>query len=778
MAPSNDCGSNNRREITNKAWREFIYGGMEYVDSGGGACKNPSTWEKGGGANGRRQQILGYDDDNQRYYMTGPGGTPAYACHRFLARARDNQGRYTAAQDQEAMQQAYNCCKDRSQKSICIENKAGTTDVGGLTTSEGPLQSSFCSIGTRCTVGDVSFEVYESLRASNYVCAKTYSVCPYNHLLGGGTETEKYDENDTTKLVNYCQHLNHCQKLPLPSYFFTSNLTGGYIDSSCRDLRGDSQNVYGYTAQLLPINTKGFSSPIIQCIKETMQNVFLNKAGHAACSDPNDVPNQNGVCANGNSLTKGQKLVGDSFFVKIQKQFQTLIKIVLTLSITFFGVVILLAVPGMHIERKTIFPYILKLALVSYFALGTAWQDWAVQGVLNASGVLASITFKPDDPNADVSKLDGCQFPRYNYADLADTNKANFAYPPGKEYLRIWDVLDCKIAFALGFGPDVSVPNLIFMALGGFLTGGYGLLFVVASFLFAFYMIFLMVKALQFFLVAITAIVILLYLSVFIIPLSLFTKTKSVFDGWWKQILGLTLQPMILFAYLGVLIAIFDNIVIGSATFDGDGQSAPKRINCTGAAETDSIYCIFNVADIRRLPGLEVLGIGLPVLGSMSIEKLQTIIKAALVMFIFSSFLDKMTKLATELVGGASAAAGNWAGNFKPSALAKQAHEALSGAQNRIKRAMKKAGGTVARGAVDLAQAVGNRGKSTSEPAGGSDDTGSSSVAPTDDTSGGKKGDSTSQGDAINDSSGGKKKGGGGEGGGTGGGTAPTGGDA
>ena len=92
--------------------------------------------------------------------------------------------------------------------------------------------------------------------------------------------------------------------------------------------------------------------------------------------------------------------------------------------------------------------------------------------------------------------------------------------------------------------------------------------------------------------------------------------------------LGFILQPMILFAYLGILIAIFDNIVIGSATFtttakitrDGAsvtdiyGQASEKNISCNSAAENDSIYCIFKIADIKTYTGFEVLGIGLPIL--------------------------------------------------------------------------------------------------------------------------------------------------------------------
>lgn len=731
---SNDCGNDNNRVISNKAYRELIYGGIEREDKGDGACTNPSTWD-----DKRKNEILGYSSNNQRYYTTGPGSAPTYACQRFLARPKsDPEGRFTATEDQTAMQAAYECCKNRSQNAICIENRGGSR-TGNSVTSATDYTHKFCNIGTTsCHVGDVDFQIYASLKSPNYVCAKTYSVCPYNHLLGGGSETLKVDEKGNS--INFCQHLKHCSKLPLLPYVRSSDLTAGYIDSSCRDMRGDSQNTFGYDAELLPINTKGFTAPIVQCFKETMQNMFLNQAGYTKCIDPDESPDEYGSCPNGAEFVKGLDLPGDSFFIKIQKRFQFLIRIVLTLSVTLYGVMVLFAVPKASISRKTLFPYILKLALVCYFTLGNAWQAVFIKDLLNASSYLSAITFRPDNTSGPSNKLDGCQFPRYNYAAEESVEKyypvdaagnpdnSKLSYPPGKQYLEVWDVLDCKIALALGYGPEVSVPNLIFMILGGFLTAGFGLVFVVAAFCFAFFMIFVAIRALQFFLVAITAIIILLYLSTFIIPLCLFSRTKGIFESWWKEILSFTLQPLILFAYLGVLIAIFNNVVIGSATFtpstfkigsesklDEYGRYTPKSISCNGAAKDDSIYCIFRVADIKTYNGLEALGIGLPMLTSINVDKLASLIKGALIMFIFSKFMDNINTIAAELTGGTKINTG-WEANFTPSSMAMGSYDKLRDIQKRGMRLTKKGGSMVRSGITslsNLARDLGDKGKSS-----------------------------------------------------------------
>ena len=718
-----------RASINNRFYREYIYGGMEYEDNGDNSCNNPSSEKDSSGkVIFDRRTNLGYTSDKQRYYMTGPGVAPVYACYRFLTTGK------TAS-----MQKAYDCCKRRSQNAICIENRIGLGPILG------PYHHGFCEIGSPCTIETVSFAAYASKTQSNYICAKTYSVCPYNHLLAGGTETKKVNAANTALVDNFCQYMNHCSKIPVLPYVRTSNLEGAFISGSCKDLKGDSQNVYGYTSQLIPINTKNFSAPMAQCFKETMENLFLNVAGDTKCSDPDETPNSSGVCVSGYFYQRGKGLTSQSFFSKVQDNLQTIVKLTLTVSIMLFGYSILHGGGG-AITKKQLLPYILKIGLVMYFAVGDGWQYGFMKGVLGTSTLLSDIMFRVDESGA-ANTLDGCQFPRFNYADQNESTKYSqytynndgngntvatpyASYPPGSEYLRIWDTLDCKIARALGFGPEVSVPNLIFMILGGFLTGGFGIVFVVASFALAFFMISLTIRALHIFLLSVTSIIILMYVSPIAITASLFNKTKNIFDGWWKQMLGFTLQPMILFAYLGILITLFDKMIIGDdVRFTGDGKKNPKQMICNDAAKNTSIICIFKISDIKTFPGLEVLGVGLPMLGSMNQEKLQSIVRASLIMFIFMKFMDQITGFASKLVGGAELKS-DW--DVSASSMAKNAYGTLRGIQQRGMRVakagakgVKRAGGQI----KSMIGEMGNRGKATNvlDKASGNDHSGASS---------------------------------------------------
>jgi type IV secretory pathway VirB6-like protein len=726
--------------LKDKKYREYIFGGIEYEDNGDHACGMPD-W-----SNTTKDSVLGYHDKkNLVYYMTGSNEAPVFACYRFLL-SKGSDAEVAAGKA------AYDCCNKRSQNVICIENAPNVVGPAG-----DDYKHVFCEIGQRCNVNGVWYDAYVAQTKSNYVCARTYSGCPYNHPLGGGTEKADYsDPDDQATLQNYCQYMNHCQILPIQPYVVQSGLTGSFFDSSCRDMKGDSQNTYGYSSNLTPVDVRGFSAPMAQCFKETIQNIFFNRAGSTACLDPKEVPNGNGVCSSGYRYKKGDDLSayqksigksGNSFFVRVQTALQNTIRMALSMAIMFFGVSILIG--GGGITKKQIIPFIVKIAFVMYFATGNEWQSWVLNGVLDGSAELSDIMFRTDsltgttssnvndgtgqiitkyvtDASVDQTKLDGCQFPRYNYADTNESTKYNYAaYPPGKEYLRIWDTLDCKISRALGYGVEVSVPNLVMMILGGFLTGGAGVIFVVATFAFAFCLIALTIRALHIFILSTIAIIILFYVSPITITMIMFGKTKDIFKKWWENVLSFALQPMVLFAYLGIFLTLFDNVIMGDVSFIGDGKNVPKTVSCAGAAANTSVYCIFNMpisgegGEVKTNDQLKILGLGLPVLANMNQTKISSLIKAGVLLFILLSFMDKISDLAKSLVGGNAALTSN---TMKASDMMSKAHGAASAIQQRGMGALKKHGGAMAKKGMGAARgaisAMGDRGTSAKAGAG------------------------------------------------------------
>jgi len=331
--------------------------------------------------------------------------------------------------------------------------------------------------------------------------------------------------------------------------------------------------------------------------------------------------------------------------------------------------------------------------------------------------------------------LDGCQFPRYNYQQMYNYNfdsknrdgidgsalsridmSQAASYPPGKEYLRIFDTLDCKIARALGFAPNVSVPNILLMIVGAFLTGGLGILFFVGALMFGFFMISIAFRALHLFIMSMIAMAVLIYVSPITITCALFTKTNDIFKKWYKSLMGVALQPMILFAYITMMIAVFDAVIIGDARFEDTNTSTAqqgaaiaqnpdeaaeniisgmeKKLDCedrigAGGEEIKpnetSIYCIFRINELQDLNGFEPLGVSIPILRNLNSVKIMTILKAALIMFVFMKFIDQISTLANKLVNG-----GLKESTISPGSMAQRTGKMLRGIQKRGARASQK----------------------------------------------------------------------------------------
>ena len=646
---------NLRRDYTNIHYRQFVFEGIEYIDNGPNACKNPPEPEW--------KEFLGYDptaeSGNQRYYFKGPNQTPNFACKRFLDNGLSNK---------EGMK-AYICCKEKSQKTSCLER---FDDV--------KKDYKFCRRGEECSTNlhkhglPIKYKIFESEKDKNYICAQTYSVCPFDHNVQGGTDKAQPYYYNPKIVSNFCQYMNHCIKLaPLSEYSYFDRETF-FFSESCKDLRGDSQFFssveVGRMYKFSSIYSRNFSAPIVQCFKETLENNFMQKEGKTTCVSKDEVPkktkeNPNGFCASGYTNIKG-RVVDQTFFIKVQKRFLFPIKIALVLSVVIFGFNILLATPEAFINKKSVMTYLVKFGLVYFFVIGNAWQGFFMDSVMNVSSEFADITFSPKSTRDSSSGDDGCDFPRYNHISLLTPEinqktdiKTNPSYPPGKNYLRIWDTLDCKIARAIGYGPNVSVPNLAKMIFAGFLTGSLGIMFFFAAFAYGLMLLSIAMRAIHITVMSIMGVIMLIYVSPLTITCVLFERTKGIFENWWKQMLGFILQPMILFAYLGLMLTVFDDLFIGDAKFNPARNGELPEIDCNrddiikSNPDENSIYCILQLSKYKNYSGLEVFDLAIPVLMSMNKEKINTLTRAAIIMFVFLKFLDTITTVAKKLVGGA-----------------------------------------------------------------------------------------------------------------------------
>lgn len=703
----------NGPEQADQTYREWYYGGVEVEDrlpDNLVQADSETVLDKGNLFTDRvcrdptRQKRSNGKYPPQRYYMQGlEAGN--FNCDKY--KPSDNKD-----DKYNDMLEAYHCCRARSENFICIDH----TDVAGNNNKK-----VFCKSGQLCDINGITFSA-KSIEQNRIICAETYSLCPYNFSLSGGTEycdfyqdgtwnknsrrwqligaedlkagkcanNSEIRNSDCTyndkagKCKNYCQYLTHCTKTSSIPFEYKTTIGSPYFSTACLDFVGDSQNKTAYNSQ------RHFSAPIAQCMKETLENVFYNRIGHSVCERSNEYPNENGVCPGGYAKTKsnldykeGEKVSGNSFFEKLQNNMQNIVRLTLVLSVTFFGMNILTGKANIR-DKKVLIIYVLKISLIMYFTLSNAWQTKFFDGLYGASTSFANLVFKINAGEIE-QKLDGCQFGEITLLD--GTIKAtSLSYPKGKEYLAIFDTLDCKLMRYLGFGPEISAANIAKLVFAGFFSlGGIGIFMAISIFIFGFFMLASIIRALHIFLSSLTAIILMVFISPLIIPLVLFEKTNNIFKGWLKQLISFTLQPMILFAYTAIFIIIMDKTLVGSATFVG---SPPfKKISCekncyskdTGTISVnddfsqsdcteqneefidplnDSVACLININEFKKWPGLSWIGISIPILDTLVKgdirKKLLTLIKGALVMTLLYFFMDEISIIASQLIGGAS----------------------------------------------------------------------------------------------------------------------------
>jgi type IV secretory pathway VirB6-like protein len=765
--------SNNSTQLlsisSNKTYREWFYDGVEVEDnpSEGEACRDPSA------------SIVDQDYKRypkQKYYLKGLE-VGNFNCKRYLLPVGSNDPGtgYPITQGRiDDFQKAYNCCLSRSQNYICIHYSG--KDV-------------FCKAGSICQINGISFSA-KALTSDRLICAETYSLCPYNFTLSGGTEycdyykdgiwnegtgrwnmitydnkkigtenencsifSETRDDNcipnnKAGKCRNYCQYLTHCTKTSDASFQYKSGLGSPYFSDACINFVGDSQNETAFNDNGFILGSqRHFSAPIAQCVKETLENLFYNRAGHSSCANINEYPSSDGSCPSGRytqdgnfSYKKGNTVKDTSFFGMIQNNMQNLVKLTITMSIMFYGMNILVGKNSIG-NKKDILTYIFKIAMVLYFATGDAWQTSFFKGVYGAGAEFSRMVFKIG-LDSNTLKQDGCQFGTYILANGTSYNSGK-NYPAGKEYLALWDTLDCKIMRYLGYGPEASVANIASLIFAAFFTGPPGFYFAISVFLIAFFFIAATIRALHIFLSACMSIIIFVFVSPLIIPLCLFKKTENIFKGWLTNLISFCFQPIILFAYIAIFCTIIDKTMIGSATFVGDPPS--KIISCkeickdsngiivpfvdniepacdqTGQKlyypKNDSVACLINLNDFGKDPGFEIIGIGIPILHDLLKStaddikaKLLTILRGFLVMFLLYKFMDEIPGIASSLIGGAKLP------GSQADALAMLSSVAgmIRGAQLRGFRGGKKAANSAYNKAKEVARDVGSSGKSVS----------------------------------------------------------------
>jgi type IV secretory pathway VirB6-like protein len=605
--------------INDKIYREYIYQGKEFQNH---SCQD--TREK--------RKYFDVGGTGQLYYTRGY--LPAnYACDRFLNKKDE-----------------YQCCLEASYNSICLTNnytkrskfcKGPEVNVISLVDVIGNYQYSptfwnntrHDTLGNLCGLADgIVYQIYRG-NDNNKICAKTWSLCPYNHNISGGTEIAEYYTNTydfkTEKLKgdcvdedgyitscnnqvkNFCQLNKHCTiSIPWQDTSRKHLNISPYFDKACINMIGSSHNTRGFQTyngyNFLRETFQGykvFTAPLAECFTESMKNFLFNRAGHAKCLAVDMMPNENDECEDGLYLYQRNQNFNDqdesityiSPVIKLQRALKNIVRMALTFVLVIFGVKTIMA--G-SIKVKDILNLLIKIVVVWTFASSGWWYDQMFRFVYGASSTFSNIIGNivtnqtrytmHDYLNTDLGliveekdiKSDGCYF---GYNPIVDNNYKSYG---NRNYLAIFDMLDCKIAIYTVYVSRYGIPIIEL------------LLFFVSLLILLLFLSFA-VKIVYIFIMSGFALATLLFISPIIIPMILFDKTEGVFQSWLNNIMSFILQPIILFAYVVFTVTILDQYVYGEALFIG---KSPKKITiCTKyckSSETNEILKIYaNVTD-------------------------------------------------------------------------------------------------------------------------------------------------------------------------------------
>ena len=467
------------------------------------------------------------------------------------------------------------------------------------------------------------------------------------------------------------------------------------LSDSCFVAQSCSNNASQQSRSFLPI-----AGSIVQCVKESIARLFFDTS----------------ACGDGSYTT--------SYFPVFQDRMRKAIRAALTLYLILFGLKIAL---GHDMPSKgEFFKMGAKYILVVYFSVGIStgygvhnqpiYDDGVTTYMLpffnNGSASLANMVYSSGGANG------------LCYYDPKD-------YASEYSYLSMWDSIDCRLMYYMGTnqsqtagfidsgaqtteeGTATQTTKDSAMTLADFGSGilvglllpafmSFQFIFLTFSMVFAIFVLSVTVYMVNITVISMILVAILVYLAPVFVPMALFEATKGFYDGWLKLLAAYALQPMVVAAYMALMLTIFDQTMFGDCTFSkasvlfnngGTVRELPIFMLCDpdnpGAGCKTEVVQVENVTKCKETIGYYInpiksgysytdtviqLFFSITILNNTVVNHMLVgIITLTLFAYLFYKFAGMMGQFASEITGGGSALARN-AGN--PMAVVDKAMQA------------------------------------------------------------------------------------------------------
>jgi type IV secretory pathway VirB6-like protein len=238
-----------------------------------------------------------------------------------------------------------------------------------------------------------------------------------------------------------------------------------------------------------------------------------------------------------------------SIFQIFQRSVRVIVIMIVVVFVALTGIQTIL---GQGFAKDGIKPFIftmVKISLVTYFAIGDAWKDyffWALRSIVSGAG---SIVIDAASP----TNYDGCKF-------------STAYYPRGMEVNSIFDMFDCKVANYIGYFRDTRGPVLVNMFMFFLIFPPvFGVLINVLITTYVTILFNIFALATQMYVSASLYIMLLIFISPLAISAMLFSNgtIKSIFDGWLRMLIGSSLNQILTISVIAIFIPMMDSALYG-----------------------------------------------------------------------------------------------------------------------------------------------------------------------------------------------------------------------
>ncbi len=180
------------------------------------------------------------------------------------------------------------------------------------------------------------------------------------------------------------------------------------------------------------------------------------------------------------------------------------------------------------------------------------------------------------------NRYDGCYFSQNEY-------------PQGKEYLMIFDTLDCKILKYFGMSePTDKTPKILLFVIYCLLLSFIGSILLAMIVGLIFMIVNLVIQTIFIFTSSFFVIGILIFVSPIILPLVLFDRTKKIFNNWLNKIIYRVFIVAISLASIVLYVHITDIITLQGITFENHNNYGRMPTMNTGKYSDLNYFSVIN----------------------------------------------------------------------------------------------------------------------------------------------------------------------------------------